>query len=191
MSLRNRRQPSLRYRKLFLVASEGECTEPCYFEKLRDLSNQVVIRSIPHKHSSPKHVLKAMKDKLKSEPIGENDEAWIIMDKDRWEDSALMSLFNWAEKKNQHHVAISNPCFELWLLLHFEEATNCDTVQKITDKLRRHITAYNKKIPGDKITLKNVKEAILRAKAHDHSKEAAIPGSGTTQVHRLVEKIME
>jgi hypothetical protein len=42
-------------------------------------------------------------------------------------------------------LAVSNPCFEFWLLLHFEQycahLDNCDQVKK---KLTRHVPGYDK-----------------------------------------------
>ena len=53
------------------------------------------------------------------------DQFWLCIDKDHWADSGhidnLVQVLQHCRRKG-YHVAISNPCFELWLLLHFEEA---------------------------------------------------------------------
>ena len=45
---------------------------------------------------------------------------WLVVDKDKWTDKQLNDV---KEKCNKNHfsLTVSNPCFEYWLLLHFEK----------------------------------------------------------------------
>ncbi len=56
------------------------------------------------------------------EQIGDEDELWICIDADHWirgsHQRELAEVLRQC-RSNGYGVAISNPCFEVWLLLHF------------------------------------------------------------------------
>jgi len=46
---------------------------------------------------------------------------------------------------NKLKVALTNPCFEFWYILHFEKYTKAfDTNAKVCQRLKRHIPRYTK-----------------------------------------------
>ena len=58
------RCPSYRRKKVFVIAAEGEVTEPQYFQKLNSMSNTstfFVVENLGN-GSDPKHVLGRMKN---------------------------------------------------------------------------------------------------------------------------------
>jgi hypothetical protein len=65
-------------------------------------------------------------------------------------------------------LAVSNPCFELWLLLHHDECrahqARCSTVVK---RLREHVPNYDKTQVSFADHAKGVRAAISRARALD------------------------
>ena len=80
-------------------------------------------------------------DRFKEEvATEEDDQFWLCIDKDHWADSGhidnLVQVLQHCRQK-EYHVAISNPCFELWLLLHFEgvESTAQLTCRQIEQRL--------------------------------------------------------
>jgi hypothetical protein len=117
-----RRTTGLRtYRKIFVLAVEGSKTEPQYFAVFNSEKSHISVKCIKGKHdSSPKHVLRRMEDYLESENLRKSDEAWLVVDKDHWTDEQLEVLHQWTKKSDNYHLAVSNPKFEYWLLLHFE-----------------------------------------------------------------------
>ena len=52
--------------------------------------------------------------------LEKDDELWVMIDVDRWNKSTLQEIAKEARQKG-YRLAISNPCFELWLLLHFRD----------------------------------------------------------------------
>lgn len=50
-----------------------------------------------------------------------SDEACIVAEGDHWTDEQMNALFHWSKNGQNRGVAVSNPCFEFWLLLHFED----------------------------------------------------------------------
>ena len=116
-----RRKPS------FVIATEGEKTEPDYFALLDRIHHEINIILLPADdgHSQPRQVL----DKLlcKKQQIDKEElksyKYWIVFDHDRRPCSELRTVMQDAET-NQICVADSNPCFEAWLLQHFSSLTD-------------------------------------------------------------------
>ncbi len=109
--------------KLIVIATEGESTEPTYFEDLafddRFRHPRVDIRVIPAISglSSPKHVIDRLDEIRRESGLYQGDELWLVIDKDRWKDRMLSEVAQKVRQKG-YHLADSNPCFEIWLLLH-------------------------------------------------------------------------
>lgn len=87
-----------------------------------------------------------MKRQLKKEGLRTTDEAWLVVDQDQWTEQQLEQLFAWSKEQENYHLALSNPCFELWLLLHFEDAKNISSTTKWADKLENISPNLTKKL---------------------------------------------
>ncbi len=180
------------YKKLFIISTEGQKTEPEYFEIFDNRNAIIKVKCLKSgKDSSPLRVLKRMEKYIKEESLLDTDEAWLVVDRDQWTEKQLSELNQWAEKKENHGFALSNPKFEFWLLLHFEDVKSVKTSKDCTAKLKKHIPDYDKSINPDKITDKMINDAITRAKSRDKgSFEDNLRSLGST-VYKVVEKIME
>lgn len=180
-----------RYRKLFIVATEGVKTEPQYFDMLNNRSPVIHVVCLKSNPSSPLHVLKRMKDRLKQEPLKNADEAWLVVDKDQWNDEQLAQLHAWSQDADNYGLALSNPKFEYWLLLHFEDGTNIGSPSACSARLKRHLPNYDKGLDHRKITHAMIEKAIRRAKGRDNPPCADWPRTfGSTTVYKLVENIL-
>lgn len=182
-----------RYRKLFVIATEGVKTEPQYFE-IFDRSDQSIIKvnCLKRNHrSSPFQVLKRMKSYLKIEGLKKTDEAWLVIDRDQWSVEQIEQLFEWSQSKENYGFALSNPKFELWLLLHFEDGNKITNANEYLERLKRHLPEYKKEIDIRKFTHEMVQNAIRRAKQRDNPQCIDWPRTtGGTTVYRLVEKLL-
>lgn len=189
----NRSTGRRRYRKLFVIATEGTKTEPQYFALFNNRHSVVKVVCVKGKpHSAPHRVLGRMKDRLKRENLLPSDEAWLVIDKDEWTDGQLAQLHAWSQKKKNYGFALSNPKFEYWLLLHFERGTGIGSSRECSDRLKQHLPNYDKGIDGREFTPDRIKEAIDRAKARDNSPCEDWPRAlGSTTVYKLVEKILQ
>ena len=187
-----------RYRKKYVVSTEGSKTERDYLgmiqEKFgRDFSFVLLFAKSRDKHKpDPVNTLKFMEKKLKEEELESGDEAWIIVDRDKWTKEQIESLYKWAEKKENYHVAFSNPCFEVWLLFHFEEWKNYRSSKECKSRLKSYLPECDKKNMKNKIELEHIHDAIKRARAR---REVAScpdwPGEeGVTTVYQLMEKLL-
>jgi hypothetical protein len=180
-----------RYRKLFIIATEGTKTEPEYFDLLDNWQSVVHIECIKSGgRTSPPQVLKRMEDRLKREAVRKSDEAWLVVDKDEWTDGQLTELHGWSITKPNYGLALSNPKFEFWLILHFEDGRGISSSRECSDRLRRYIPDYDKGIDPKKITQEMIGEAIRRARERDNPPCADWPRITGTTVCKLVERIL-
>ena len=122
------RQVQQRDARLFVIAVEGEASgeEFRYFTALQQL--EVVdprrVKLLPlaassEEHdSAPEHVLERLDRHAARFPLRSLDQCWLALDLDTWKDRSLSFVCQEAAQR-RYGVALSNPCFEIWLLLHF------------------------------------------------------------------------
>lgn len=124
--LRGRRRPADREARIIAIALEGEKTgeEHKYFTCLGELLQRPFryeIHLLPTTlgRSSPNQVLDRMIEFEQEHHLEhEIDRVWLVFDRDTSEQ--IGSVTNDATRRN-YGIAASNPCFELWLLLHHED----------------------------------------------------------------------
>ncbi|NLW08686.1 MAG: RloB domain-containing protein [Firmicutes bacterium] len=182
-----------RYRKMFVIATEGAKTEPEYFSILQQIVGNVIVNIkclTRDKKSAPRSVLDRMKRFLDDEGLRDEDEAWLVVDKDKWTHEQLAELYNWSQGRANYGLAVSNPLFELWLLFHFEEAKGISTAKKCSERLKRYLPDYKKGIKRQMITKDMILQAINRAKQRDDPPCSDWPKKTGTTVYRLVERIL-
>jgi hypothetical protein len=181
-----------RYRKLIVIASEGSKTEPQYFSLFNN--RESVIRSfcLRGRHdSAPPHVLKRMKDYLRNSGLRSTDEAWLVVDRDNWTEEQLDELYRWSEQAGNYGFALSNPKFEYWLLLHFEDGSGITGSQDCSDRLKGYLPDYKKDIDPRKFTPDRIDAAIERADQRDNPPCADWPRMvSSTTGYRLVRNIV-
>ena len=128
----------------------------------------------------------------------------IDRDKQSWTLEEIVEVAQVCLQKG-YYLAVSNPCFELWLLLHIKSLENySDSVlqafienkkvssnrTRIEKELILLLGSYNKSNLETSSFLPFVKEAIENAKKLDHNPEQRWPNQLGTRVYRLVEKII-
>ena len=181
-----------RYRKLFIISVEGARTEPQYFSMFNRGQSVVKVACLKSDNdSAPSKVLNRMKRYLREQSLRKSDEAWLVVDKDQWSDEQLAELYDWSNQKDNYGFALSNPKFEYWLLLHFEDGAGVSSSRNCVDRLRRHLPDYEKYVDVKKFSDDRVREAIVRGRIRDNPPCADWPRStGITTVYRLVEKLV-
>lgn len=201
-----RRHDNLRRRNWFveprprvLVCCEGEVTEPSYLNGLKgELRIRLVHIEVVPGGSNPKTLVDyAVERKQEAERKARRekddnlryDEIWCVFDVDLHEHIPEAKQKAHANKIN---LAISNPCFELWLLLHFQEQSAHIERHHVQSACRGHIPGYDKEVPFELI-FPRYREAVQRAEALEHWQETrgCAGENPSTGVHRLTERIME
>lgn len=188
-----KRRPAFRpYRKLFIIATEGNTTEPQYFAIFNSMQSLIRVSCIKgDRKSSPLYVLKRMEAKLRNEELKHSDEAWLVVDKDSWTDNQLSELFKWSKESDNYGLALSNPKFEYWLILHFENGNNIKSSQDCSHRLKDKLPNYSKQIYAQVFSDDRIRDAVKRAKRRDDPPCSDWPRTIGSTVYRLVEKILE
>lgn len=111
-----RKQP----RRVLVVWTEGEVTEPAYVNALKKLEHvraniALSIRIVPS-HTVPYPLVDGAIEQARD---GDVDEIWCLMDVEAPRPHPRLSeTVALAAPHPKVHLAFSNPCFEAWLLLH-------------------------------------------------------------------------
>ena len=125
-------------RKQIVIVCEGEKTEPNYYESMRQhlkLStvDVVVIGGI----SDPRKLVERAIDERENFLYEDIDEVWCVFDK---EQTGHNPRFNEAVKlarENKVNLAVTNPAFEFWYLLHYEYTDRpFENADKVIEKLK-------------------------------------------------------
>ncbi len=159
-----------------LIVCEGEKTEPFYLKALvQDLRLNSANVEICGKEcgSHPNSVFQFAKDRLRrADTMGDAyDRIFCVFDKDAHQ--GVNQVISEIHRHKLIESVVSMPCFEFWLLLHFDyterpfsatgDRSVCDVV---IAELRAHIKNYRKKQPDIYfLTKPMIKEAIAASKA--------------------------
>ena len=180
-------------KKRIIIATEGMNTEPSYFSHLNNLPGPLRVNVIPRTtHSSPPQVLEELIKYLEGN-IHDNDEYWLVLDVDYWTQTQKQFIEDWClESPDQNNLVVSNPCFELWLILHFEESPDFKRSRSCKQYYKKNYGEINTIDDFEFIQSNDVKSAITRAENRDDSGDSKWPGkSGVTTVYKLAKKYFE
>lgn len=205
-----RESNSLEKEKIIVLAFEGNDTEEIYFEEFKnsEIFNDALIflhllkRPKKDTNSAPNHVFRKLKKEAKDEyNFKDTDELWMIIDTDRWKN--IPDIISECKKQSNMFVAVSNPCFEFWLLLHIKDIAEyneeeLDLMLKngkvsskknyVDAKIVEILGAYNKSNPKPELFLPTVDFAIEQAKQLD-TKDEEYPKSLGSHVYKVVMKL--
>ena len=194
MNTKRQATSSISLRKTFLICTEGTKTEPEYFEMLKTFFLNANIKCPRSKksYSNPKAVLKQMKQEIGKLKLRDDDQAWIVTDINAWNEEQLYEPYQWSTECENFGFAVSNPNFEYWLLLHFEDGGNIYSAKDVNKKLKKYIPNYNKGINSRFFSIEKVANAVQRAQQKDVPPCLDWPRSiGQTTVYKLVKQIIE
>jgi len=169
-----------------LVYCGGLRTEPAYFDGLRRAVRSAgVTVKVRAEGLAPDALVRAAAG-YRDLRRGTFDDVWVIVDVDEFDVEAAS-----VEAGRLHvRLAISNPCFELWLLLHHADCgSHCAGCADASRRLKKHVPLYDKAHLDFARFADGVQDAIKRAKQLDPTGEdwRHNPSSG---VWRLVEQIV-
>lgn len=197
--------------RLIIIAAEGTNTEKKYFDDLVDAYTapniHIEVLDRIDAGSDPKTVLKALDDFQRQYSLRlDYDELWLVIDVDRWHKKHLSEVGSLCSQKN-YGYAVSNPCFELWILLHLKTLDDypANILQEFRENKRpssKHpktrleleliklLGSYSKGNLDTSRFLGNVKVAIERAKALDINQKHRWPNDLGTRIYLIAEKIV-
>jgi hypothetical protein len=194
-----RRGPTREPKQRILIVCEGEETERGYFKSFQhEVRNPRVHVEVAGETGKPLEAVEIavrLKKKAEGEARAQHDEnlrwdeVWGVVDVD---EHAHFDKARELAQKNDILLAISNPCFELWALLHFQEQRAHLEWKKAPVALRRHLPGYEKRLDFPKLHT-GYGDAVRRARVLDEeAQRQEAPGRNpTTGVYRLTESIRQ
>lgn len=192
--------------EVVLVVCEGKKTEPRYFEGLRKAyllssANVTVVPSDEAGGNDPLGLVRYAIRKL-DKASAELDHVYCVFDRDghaNYDEACQLARDSEFGIANRLHVIPSWPCFELWVLLHYEYTTTPfnaaggkSACARVIDRIRTHCAAYEKGFKGVFEELFPRTNTALtngrNLRAHNRATGSINPA---TAVHRLVEKLRD
>lgn len=167
-----RKAPSekLEIKRKFILFFEGIVTEVQYFNGVKDNIRKLGISQLIDIHvmeRDPKDVMRANiitmisdVDELKKqnrcgEPFDgvnfdDGDKLWIIFDRDSIPENQIDEAIKYSAENKNHFLGFTNPCFELWLLLHILDISTQVPEEKVkiksNDKVTKNYNYIGKKL---------------------------------------------
>ncbi len=138
-----RRRPSRDTKPVTYIFCEGEKTEPTYFSRWRERGMSLHIFKVSH--TDPPGIIKDAQEIISGrsfEPT-QGDSVWCVYDVDA-NSNAILAKAATLAKKNCFDIALSNPCFELWYILHFELQGGELTSTAAIGRISSYIAGYTK-----------------------------------------------
>jgi hypothetical protein len=173
--------------KAILIIAEK--TEKIYFENFKKLKRGVNVEIRKDSGSDPITLIK-FSNRIKEEY--DVDRVYCVYDVDSTDEGALIEAQNLASEFGIS-TCISNPCFEIWFLLHFQYSTaSLDSYSDVKRELLKYLADYDKnKNVYDKLQLLQAK-AIRHAKQlEEHHKQECITSirrcNPSTQIYVIVD----
>ncbi len=180
----------------FFVIGCGGHTEAIYFGKLVGDDHALVrVKPLPPEAdnlSTPRQTLDRIHKFWRDYDLEEGDQVWAVLDVDQFFNSFNRedTLATIQEARSlRYQVAISNPCFEVWMLMHTNEVLeswpSCD---ELVAHLRKKWGRYGKKKLDMNFLRPLIRDAIQRSGRSANAVQTPPPNPGT-QVHFLLEAL--
>ncbi len=189
--------------KTILIVAEGLKTEPDYLKglrnhlKLKAVDIEIMTATGTDALSVVDYAIK-MRDQRKREArygcTVPYDSVWAVFDTERADTNPKLSDALDKARSKTINVALSNPCFEFWLLLHDEFTTapfeKCkNVIRKIKNK---HFADYRKEAILFERYIDKIPTAVYNAEqCQKYHETAGTDGNPSTGVYLLVREMNE
>ena len=176
-------------RRIIMALSAGTITERRYLNEIAKNNRKIALKFGESGTSPGKLVFEAQK--LCKQPMQIFDQIWCIFDVDNDPVKDINKMRERAKTEGIETI-VSNPCFELWLVLHQVGQTGSVTISKIQKRAETLNLIDGKEIAATGWTclFDNYEDAKIRAKDLDkmHRQNGSLPGSNpSSDVWRLVD----
>jgi hypothetical protein len=150
--------------------------------------------------SNPASVVQRLFEYARDYQLNAEDQLWALLDTDHWiEPNHTKGLLESLSDARQRgvRVAMSNPCFDLWLLLHHEEVkrgtifSDCAAVGMRIREIKGEFNKTNLKIehyPSAQVIVAMTRARALEEKPNDAGADFWPSASGT-RVYLLINEL--
>ena len=186
--------------KRCLIVCEGSKTEPNYFNGLRKFlrcSTMEITVARDLRGTDPASVVREGKERFLREKADPFDAVFCVFDRDSHAnyESALSQIKDLRGSKKPFYAIPSNPCFEFWVLLHFELSfrpylpegglSPCGVVGR---ELRRHFPEYDK---GMETLFERLRSLMPTARDRAERVNRDSEGKGKDAPHTAIPHLLE
>lgn len=193
---RSRKSGIRRPYKVFVIVCEGEKTERIYFNNYKIRGCNLKIETPNCRDTDPVNLVKYAISQVRRYDLDfkNGDQIWCVFDVDHNTEENIqkaLKIFNHKIK-----IALTNPCFELWYLLHFVNQRDRLSCREVKSFLTNYIENYDKKDNVFDIILDNRSDAISRSKGlnemhvNNNIELVSIRSNPSTQVFQIIEYIL-
>ncbi|MBF0324938.1 MAG: RloB domain-containing protein [Alphaproteobacteria bacterium] len=192
-----RKPPSRDPKRVFILFCEGKNTEPAYFKALERHCDCVVLDiQVIRAAGTPLTIAERASAEVRARHTDKGsfqlgDQIWAVFDRDDhpYFDQALKLC-----EKAKVGIARSTPCFEVWLILHYQDFHRPDgrhAVQRHLAALSPEYDAKSGKLPDCASLMKSLDVAERRAETQLQARETERTpfGPPSTTVHLLTRAI--
>ena len=181
----------IKRKNIQIVVTEG-LSEEIYLGRIRAMFEGTPIHTI---NAGGGDIGKLKRECLK---IIHDRERWdmlaVVTDMDEKSVSDIEKFAEWC-KHNNVELYLSNPSFEVFLLMHYQDVKGNMSQSNLEETLGRNIGRRYDKAKGIRLTEDSVREAIRRAERVLPKNSEPVQGvaetRGTTNFHRLLGKISD
>ena len=149
-----------------LIGTEGKNkTEIGYFNKFNRIQKTFCVRFSASNSTDSMGIVEDIKRSKDGLDFRADDLAFAVFDADLWgtRGKQIQQAINYAEKQ-EIKVILSNPCFEVWFVLHFEDGKSpYNSSNGVIDRLKQHIPDYQKSKDIFGLLRERMNEAIYHA----------------------------
>lgn len=192
-----------RVKRTILVVCEGAETERLYFHQLKGVLELTAVdvtscRGKTAPSQIVRRAIEARDRRTQSDLKSPYEETWCVFDADATTNEQLKAAISEA-RKCKINVALSNPCFEFWYLLHFKYcASHFKDCAAVVRELKKHHRQYAK-------SEGSICDAVAPRRGHavsnaiqvlQHHKVEPVPSqiakyNPSTNVHELVRLLLQ
>jgi len=191
-----RRAPQIDQRSRFVILCEGTLTEPHYLKTFARLSNVRTLATLDIRGLGfePRKLVEEARNVARQERRQESGSTqyWCVFDVESPKPHPRLLEAVQMAQDNGIHLAVSNPCFELWLLLHYIDHESW--LDNGTCRAIRHKQDGSQgKSLDSSAYMQQLAEAIQRSKRldmlHEHAGRKLPENNPSSGMYRLLEAI--
>lgn len=198
---KKRGKVSRKTKKIILVGAEGKNqTERKYFKAFNQVQSEYKIMAGKGNNTDPVGVVEDLLKSAKQEELDLKDgdmlACFIDVDFKNGRDQELRAAMKLA-RQNNISVFLSNPCFEIWYLLHFRYSTKLyGSNEEVIKELSSYISDYSKSKDVYDVIENKIDQALLNTKRLEsyhleNGTNDRLKKLPSTEAYKLIEMILE
>lgn len=198
---KKRGKVSRKTKKIILIGAEGKNqTERKYFKAFNQVQSEYKIMAGKGNNTDPVGVVEDLLKSAKQEELDLKDgdmlACFIDVDFKKGRDQELRAAMKLA-RQNNISVFLSNPCFEIWYLLHFRYSTKLyGSNEEVIKELGCYISDYSKSKDVYNLIENKIDQALLNTKRLEsyhleNGTNDRLKKLPSTEEYKLIEMILE